>query len=162
VLGISQNHSVPMNSGWEQEGSDWDTNDGVGDADEDDLMCLTICLSKAGKKWLRKPWRKTLIVKLFDKCLGFMLLREGPKSRGALKGEFSLIDIDFDDFIVKFACIEDYEYVLTQGPWLIGDTYLTIKKWVLNFVSDEVLFRILIAWIRTPRICVEYFEKGLR
>jgi len=88
-----------------------------------------------------------------------MQLHKGLKSRGALKGDFSLIDIDFDSFIVKFACVEDYEYVLAQGPWLIGDSCLTIRKWIPNFVPDEEPIRIFTAWIRIPRITVEYFDK---
>jgi len=88
-----------------------------------------------------------------------MQLQKGLKAIWNLKGDFNLIDIGYDYFIVKFACIEDYKYIFTQGPWLIGDSYLTIRKWIPNFVPSKEPIRILIAWIKIPRISVEYPNK---
>jgi len=48
-----------------------------------------------------------------------------------------------------------------QGSWMIGDNYLTIRKWVPNFVPDEEPIRKLMAWIRIPNISMEYFTKNL-
>ena len=31
----------------------------------------------------------------------------------------NLVNIGFDYFVIRFGCPEDYDYVLTQGPWLI-------------------------------------------
>ena len=88
-----------------------------------------------------------------------MQLRKGLKAKWALKREFNLIYMGFDYFIVNFACAEDYEYVVTQGPWLIGDNYLIIRKWIPNFVLDKECIRILTGWIRIPRTSIEYFDK---
>ncbi|KAL2935658.1 hypothetical protein RDABS01_018776 [Bienertia sinuspersici] len=55
--------------------------------------------------------------------------------------------------------MEDYNFVLTQGPWMIGDSYLTIRKWVPNFISNESPIRFLTSWIRIPNLSVEYFDR---
>ena len=55
--------------------------------------------------------------------------------------------------------MEDYDFVLTQGPWMIGDSYLTIRRWVPNFVSDEAPIKTLTAWVRIPHLSIEYFDK---
>ncbi|KAJ8443575.1 hypothetical protein Cgig2_020662 [Carnegiea gigantea] len=60
----------------------------------------------------------------------------------------------------KFSNKEDYDYVLTQGPWLVRDNYLTIRKWVPNFISNEELIRHLSVRIRIPHLSVEYLNEG--
>jgi len=91
--------------------------------DHEYTLCPTIRLNKEEKPRLRKPWRKTLFVKLFDKRVGFMQSWKGLKAKWAPKGDFNLIDIGFDYLIFKFACDDDYDYVMTRGRWLIGDSY---------------------------------------
>ncbi|XP_056690305.1 uncharacterized protein [Spinacia oleracea] len=56
--------------------------------------------------------------------------------------------------------MEDYDFVMTQGPWMIGDSYLTIRKWVPNFVPDEAPIKALTAWVRIPNLSVEYFDRN--
>jgi len=41
---------------------------------------------------------------------------------------------------------------------LIGNNYLTIRRWVPNFVPDEAPIRFLTTWIRIPNISIEYFD----
>jgi len=61
-------------------------------------------------------------------------------------------------FFTRFTNMDDYRHVLTWGSWLIGDNYLTIRKWVLNFIPDEAPIMLLTAWVRIPNISVESFD----
>ena len=36
-------------------------------------------------------------------------------------------------FLIKFRKEEDYEFVLSRGPWLIMDHYLAIQPWKEDF-----------------------------
>ena len=36
--------------------------------------------------------------------------------------------------------------------------YLTIRKWVPNFIPDESPLKVLTAWVRIPNLSVEYFD----
>jgi len=55
----------------------------------------------------------------------------------ALKGDLSKIDIGHDYYVTRFTNLEDYDHVVTNGPWMIGDNYLVIREWVPNFVPEE-------------------------
>ena len=95
---------------------------------------------------------------MFDGTIGYMQLLKRLQKKWTLKGDLSLIDIGQGYFIARFTQVEDYEFVLRAGPWLINDRYLTIKEWVLNFVSDADPIRLLSTWGRIPRLPVEYFD----
>lgn len=125
---------------------------------EDDSSCPVILLSKEEKQRLRKPWKMSLIIKMFDKNIGYMTLIRRLTKKWQLKGSLNLIDIGFSYYVVKFTNKEDYECVLTGGPWLIDDHYLTIRKWVPNFIPNDEPIKILNAWVRIPDLAIEYFD----
>ncbi|XP_048502879.1 uncharacterized protein LOC125498670 [Beta vulgaris subsp. vulgaris] len=126
---------------------------------EDDPQCPIILLSKEEKRKLRQPWRNALIIKMFDSKIGYMSLIKRLKRKWELKGGLTLTDIGHDFFIARFFCLDDYNFVPTQGPWMLDDNYLTIRKWVPNFVPDDAPMRFLTAWVRIPHLAVEYFDK---
>lgn len=108
---------------------------------------------------LREPWKDALIVKLFDKGVGYMQLKKCLKTKWALKGDFSLIDVDFDYYVARFTNKEDYEHVLLDGPWMLGDNYLVIWEWVPNFAPEEDKITKLTRSVRILKLGVEYFNK---
>ncbi|XP_021727443.1 uncharacterized protein LOC110694584 [Chenopodium quinoa] len=123
--------------------------------------CPVILLTKEEKKAMRRPWRNILIIRMFDGSLGYIGLMKRLKRKWQLKGEMSLTDIGCKYFIARFNNQEDYNFVLTQGPWLIDDKYLTIRKWTPNFIPEEASIKVLTAWVRTLNLSVEYFDKEL-
>jgi len=48
---------------------------------------------------------------------------------------------------------------MTNGLWMIGDSYLAGTEWVPNFVPTEDTIIWLIAWVWIPKLNVEYFNK---
>ena len=60
----------------------------------------------------REGCQDALIVKLFNKGVGYMQLKKRPKTKRALKGDFFLIDIGFNYYVTRFTNREDYERVL--------------------------------------------------
>ena len=127
---------------------------------DDDPLCPTILLTAAEKKLLREPWKNTLIIRMFDKGIGYLQLKRRLKTKWALKGDFSLIDIGCDYYVTRFTNMEDCDHVITKGPWMIGDNYLVIREWVPNFVPEEDHITKLTAWVRIPKLSVEYFNKS--
>lgn len=75
----------------------------------------------------------------------------------SLKGGMTLTYVGCAYYIVRFTTLEDYNFVMTQDPWIIT---LTIRKWILNFVPNEEHIKVLIDWIRVSNLSVEYFDKG--
>ena len=76
-----------------------------------------------------------------------------------MKGDIALTDVGHAYYVVRFNHLADYEFVLSQGPWLIGDSYLTIRKWVPNFIADQEPIKKLTTWVRIPHLSVEYFDR---
>lgn len=137
-----------------------------GDYSEDDELpeiegptCPTILLTAAEKRMLRDPWRNALIIRMFDKGIGFIQLKRHLKTKWALKGDFSLIDIGNEYYVTRFTNYEDYHHVLTNGSWMLGDNYLVIREWIPNFIPEEDTITKLTAWVRIPNLSVEYFNK---
>lgn len=130
------------------------------ETEKEDPQCPTIVLSKEEKVRLRKPWQNALIIKLFDKRLRYDDLIKVLRMKWSLKGDIALTDVGCAYYIVRFTNMEDYNFVMTQGPWMIGDSYLTIRKWIPNFVPDEEPIKVLTAWVRIPNLSVEYFDKS--
>lgn len=126
----------------------------------DNPQCPAILLSKEEKIQMRKPWRSALILKMFNGKLGYMALMRRLKKKWNLKGGMVLTDIGCKFYIARFTNMEDYQYVLTQGPWMIEDHYLTIRKWIPNFIPDEAPIKVLTAWVRIPNLSVEYFDSN--
>lgn len=97
---------------------------------------------------------------MFHGKIGYMGLMRKLKKKWSLKGDVTLTDIGFKFYIARFTIVEDYQHVLTQGPWMIDDNYLTIRKWVPNFILDDNPPKILTAWVRIPNLAVEYFDSA--
>lgn len=127
----------------------------------EDMNCPTIYLSKEDKRRIRHPWMNAIIIKLFDRRMSYEVLVRKLKLKWNLKGQIALTDVGHAYYVVRFSSLEDYEFVLTQGPWLIGDSYLTIRKWIPNFIADEEPIKFLTAWVRIPHLSVEYFDKQI-
>ena len=131
------------------------------DDDLEDSSCPVIRLSEEEKRRIRAPWKNSLIIKLFDKKLGYEVLMRRLKAKWSLKGEIALTDVGHAYYVVCFSNLEDYDFVLTQGPWMIGESYLTIRRWIPNFIADEAPIKTLTAWVRIPHLSVEYFDKQI-
>ncbi|XP_056688450.1 uncharacterized protein [Spinacia oleracea] len=132
----------------------------VSTEEEEDESCPTILLTKEEKKRLHMPWTNSLIIKLFDKRLSYAVLIRRLRLMWSLTGEIALTDVGCAYYVVRFTSMADYEFVLTQGPWMIGDSYLTIRKWIPNFFPDEEPIKTLTAWVRIPNLSVEYFDRN--
>ncbi|XP_010694032.2 uncharacterized protein LOC104906902 [Beta vulgaris subsp. vulgaris] len=144
---------------FEDDDADLSDDDELSEGMIDDPNCPIILLSKKEKKRLCHPWKHALIIKMFNGKIGYMSLIKRLKKKWELKGGLTLTDIGHDYFIARFSLLDDYNHVLTQGPWMFDDNYLTIRKWIPNFFPDDTPMRFLTAWVRIPHLSVEYFDK---
>ncbi|KAJ8434946.1 hypothetical protein Cgig2_012972 [Carnegiea gigantea] len=126
---------------------------------DDDLTGPTILLSTMEKQLLREPWRNALIIKMFEKGIDFLQLKRHLTIKWALKGDFSLIDIGHDYYVTRFTNPEDYEHVMMNGPWMIGDNYLVIREWAPNFSPEEDTITKLTAWGHKEETCPHDLSK---
>ncbi|MFQ6632788.1 hypothetical protein Gotur_010584 [Gossypium turneri] len=60
---------------------------------------------------------------------------------------------------VKFACLEDYEWVLPRRPWMIYGHYLVVQPWSRDFTIKETLSSKIVAWIRFLGLLYQCYTK---
>lgn len=67
-----------------------------------------------------------------------------------------LIDLGNEFFLAKFSASEDYELVLTGGPWMVFDHYLTVRHWQEEFNPHTASIHKIAAWVRLLDLPIEF------
>ncbi|KAH1131534.1 hypothetical protein J1N35_002912 [Gossypium stocksii] len=66
-----------------------------------------------------------------------------------------------DYYLVRFKDEEDYSKVLTEGPWIIYEQYLTVQPWSPTFSTDKAYPRRVMVWIRLPGLSCTMYKKSI-
>ena len=98
-------------------------------------LCLNFFISKKEDHKMCKTWQKTLIIKLLGRRVGFKIMELKLYQLWICDGIMEIIELSNDFYLVKFSAFSDYEFALTNGPWLIYDHYLIVYPWHSNFDS---------------------------
>ncbi|XP_019189026.1 PREDICTED: uncharacterized protein LOC109183401 [Ipomoea nil] len=130
----------------------------LSDEDDDDPFCPTIRLTKAELEEIRAPWRLAIIVKVMSRSVGYAYLLRRLTSMWKPKGKMDLIAIDNGYFIVRFGAVEDLEFAMFEGPWMVLDHYLIVKPWVPDFDPFSDVTEKVLVWIRIPCLPTEYYS----
>jgi hypothetical protein len=121
----------------------------------------SITLGKDDLNRLRQPWRSAVIVKPMGKSIGYHFLCSRVDKLWKARGEYEVIDLGYDCFLFKFDQLEDRERVLTEGPWMIADHYLTVRCWSPEFRPSMDTISKIPVWVRLPELPIEYFDEDL-
>ncbi|MBA0583592.1 hypothetical protein Gorai_014443 [Gossypium raimondii] len=60
------------------------------------------------------------------------------------------MDLENDYYLVRFSEEDDYNKVLTNGPWVIFGQYLTIRPWTPDFLTTQDEVGIQVVWVWLP------------
>ncbi|KAK5785402.1 hypothetical protein PVK06_039985 [Gossypium arboreum] len=93
--------------------------------------------------------------------IGYVALNKRVSSLWRPSKPFHLMDIENKYFLAKFQCIEDFEKVLSQGPWLIYRQYLTVQPWTKEFNPLQPYLSMVMAWIRFPGLPGFLYKRGV-
>ena len=50
-----------------------------------------------------------------------------------------IIDLEHDFFLIKFDLKTDLDDVLKRGPWFVGQHFISIRQWELEFKKPQRL-----------------------
>ena len=143
-------------------GSHMEEDDSVS-SDEDDEPPVegevVIKFSRELKSLIRVPWNASLIVKVFGRSVCYIFLVNKLKTLWRASNGFSFVDLGLGFFLVKFESRKDFEEVLRNGPWFIGEHFLSIRPWVPDFRASEASVSSVVVWVRLPELPVEYYHK---
>ena len=73
-------------------------------------------------------------------------------------GRMDVIDLGNDFFLIKFKLKDDLDVVLKEGPQFVGQQFLAIRKWELEFKAEEASLSSVVVWIRLPGLPIEFHE----
>lgn len=88
---------------------------------------VEVKLPKETKSHIREPWTKALIVKVFNKTVGFNYLTFKINPLWKPASRMDCVNLSRDFFLIKFSSSEDYDKVLRGGPWFVGEHFLAIS-----------------------------------
>ncbi|KAL4341700.1 hypothetical protein GQ457_08G018670 [Hibiscus cannabinus] len=108
-----------------------------------------------------KKLANSVIIRLLGKSIGYRALLNRIHSLWNLSGEFCLIDLDNDYFLVLFAEEDDFTKVITGGPWVVYCAYLTVQPWSREFMTSSGYPSKIMAWVRLPNLPYRYYTKSL-
>lgn len=133
------------------------------DADEEDLPPgeVMVKLTGARKAKIRAAWNNALIVKVFDKTVGYHYLVASLTSLWKPGGKMACIALGHDFFLVRFSLKEDHSRLLRSGPWFVGGRYLSIRRWEANFKPSLANLFAVAVWIHLPELPIEYYEESV-
>lgn len=121
-------------------------------------LCPAIVISEFEEQRLRKPWRKTLIIKLLGRKIGFKALESKISQLWAQAGVLDIVDLTDENFMVKFSAYSDYELALTKGPRTIYGHYLTVHKWEPNFDPEAEIDQVAV-WVHLPGLPLRLYDE---
>ncbi|KAJ4842474.1 hypothetical protein Tsubulata_001829 [Turnera subulata] len=133
----------------------WDFEDEV-ECEEGDIIFvegeydLEIDLSDAFQRHLDKPWQKAVIIKLLGLTIGYKALCSRLNSLWKPKGAVRVIDLVNDFYIVRSEKEEDSMQALTNGPWQILGSALSVQPWYPNFRAADGRVTRAVLWVQFP------------
>ncbi|KAE8680042.1 hypothetical protein F3Y22_tig00111392pilonHSYRG00178 [Hibiscus syriacus] len=104
--------------------------------------------------------RRSVIVRLLGRAIGYKTLLNRIGVLWKLQGQYQLIDLENDYFLVKFEREEEI-CVLMEGPWTIFGSYLTVQPWSRTFSTLEKHPSQVIVWVRLPGLPYRYYSKAI-
>ncbi|KAJ4847601.1 hypothetical protein Tsubulata_002699 [Turnera subulata] len=131
------------------------------DEEDDDPFCPTIRLSSSDKKRIYQRWKNTLIVKLLGKKVGHRFLHRTLMNQWKPRGEIVMADMGNDFYLLQFNTEQDYQQVLYDGPWLVADHVLTVRRWQPCFDKEEAVIDRAIVWVQLPKLYQEYYDRDI-
>ncbi|KAH1082384.1 hypothetical protein J1N35_022145 [Gossypium stocksii] len=104
------------------------------------------------KEILFKEMELTVIVKLLGQNIGYTVLHNRIIFLWKPLNPIKIMDIANGYFLVKFQDHNDYNRVLSQGPWTVYGQYLTVQPWTKHFSPLQPYPSVVLAWIRLPNL----------
>ena len=98
------------------------------DNEEDDSECPSFILTKEEKGRIRRPWKRTLIIKLLGQIIGYMLLYKKIYEMWKPRALMDLVAMDNGFFLARFSSEKDFDLAKYERPWMIFNHYLTVRQ----------------------------------
>ncbi|MFQ6663119.1 hypothetical protein Gotur_030757 [Gossypium turneri] len=121
----------------------------------------SIEVSERVHQLLEKEMSTSVVLKLLGRNIGFTALQNRLYGIWRPSKPFQLMDIENGYFLAKFQSPEDYEKILSLGPWLIFGQYLIVQPWTIDFNPELPYPNTVLTWIRFPGLPSHLYKKEI-
>ncbi|CAN0846263.1 hypothetical protein LINGRAHAP2_LOCUS4370 [Linum grandiflorum] len=132
--------------------------DDVFDEETYDPLCPSVLFTAAEKVSFRRILRSALVVKSLGRRVPYAALAPRLNYLWAKEGPIKISDLQNGCYLVRFKCKHDYDGAVTGGPWLLGETYLTVHQWHKGFNPWTAEVKTTMAWVQLPDLPIEYYN----
>ncbi|CAN0918489.1 hypothetical protein LINGRAHAP2_LOCUS30895 [Linum grandiflorum] len=129
------------------------------DDEEFDTLCPSIQFTAAEKSSFRREWRSALVVKGFGRKVWYLPLARRLNQLWGHEGALQISDLNNGCYLVRFRERVDYEREISGGPWLLGDTYLTVPRWYKGFNPWKTEVKSTILWVQLPDLPIDFYHR---
>ena len=119
---------------------------------------VVVKLTKETKNRIRKPWSKTIIMKLVGRIVGFSYMKNKLVQLWRPTRRMDCVDLTHGFFLVRFYTKEDLDSVLEKGPWFIGDFFLSLRPWEPFFKPSMANVSSIVVWVKLHELPIELYE----
>ncbi|KAI9126019.1 hypothetical protein K1719_003437 [Acacia pycnantha] len=106
--------------------------------------------------WCR-PWMNSMVIKLLGLSVSKHVLIDRVRRMWRPRQPLKVVPLSHEYYIVSFSSMEDRDYALYEGPWMIDDHYLLVQRWRPNFNPQKVdCQRRIAVWVRIPDLPMEF------
>ncbi|KAI9094212.1 hypothetical protein K1719_026794 [Acacia pycnantha] len=106
--------------------------------------------------WCR-PWMNSLVIKLLGLSVPKHILIDRVRRMWRPRQPLKVVPLSNEYYIVSFSSMEDRDYALYEGPWMIDDHYLLVQRWRPNFNPQRAdCQRRIAVWVRIPDLPMEF------
>ncbi|KAK4488633.1 hypothetical protein RD792_004402 [Penstemon davidsonii] len=130
---------------------------GIGNKGPDDIQLLHTdtlikeILAEDYLEGLHRAWQESIILRLVGKTINYNLLTAKIDTLWGLSGDFELIDLGYNCYVLKLGDREKVEHILTEGPWWIAGHYLVVRKWFPEFQASKDKVTSAVTWVDTEK-----------
>ncbi|XP_057870798.2 uncharacterized protein LOC131077337 [Cryptomeria japonica] len=81
--------------------------------------------------------------------------------RWKIKGQVEVLDVPRGFFSFVFSCVEDILTIVCGGPWIIGRSSLTLRKWSPNMDMFDAFFETILVWVKLLGLPLKYWHEDI-
>lgn len=107
-------------------------------------------------------WKNTILIKVVGKFWFYHTLLSKLEAMWSLQGHFfELTDLEYNCYCLRGLSEEKKLMILTEGPWQLAGSFLSIRTWVPNFQADQDKIETRITWVRILNLPIELFRESM-
>ncbi|MBA0643792.1 hypothetical protein Goklo_028051 [Gossypium klotzschianum] len=110
-------------------------------------------------QFLIRDMSTMVVLKLLRRNTGYATFFNRNHSIWRPFAPIQLMDIRNSYFLVKFLDKEDFDKVISQGPWVVFGQYLTMQPWKIDFNPAHPYLSVVKTWIRLQGLSGHLYKR---